>query len=182
MFQCHAWWKMIFLFCSIVQLPFTCKKDDIMKYNVNFDTQYNQFYIADLMASKKTDDVNFWSAEAYEDRLAMSSGIVGVGTECYGTIKGELVLLDSPNNNSQANNYDHIVEGGLQIKSGYLEVLDCPTNTKYLKVKVASGTYRVRIYSSNLKSVDGDKGNDFYKIEIWPDDDLTRKVIKRYDK
>jgi hypothetical protein len=51
-----------------------------------------------------------------------------------------------------------------------------------LEVKVKPGKYRVRIYSSNLAGGDMDEveGKDYYKIEIWPDENMERKVLKRY--
>jgi hypothetical protein len=75
--------------------------------------------------------------------------------------------------------YDHIVEGGLALKSGILEILDCPSLSIELKIKIKPGFYRMRVYSSNLNSVIGDEGEDYYKIEIWPDT-MERKVLKRY--
>jgi hypothetical protein len=76
--------------------------------------------------------------------------------------------------------YDHIVEGGLNINSGILQVLDCPNSHVELEVKVTPGSYRVRIYSSNLASVEGDAGDDYYLIEIWPDIYQVRTVLKQY--
>ena len=66
-----------------------------MKYKIDFDTQHNQFYIADQASLKKTDSASFWSDEAYEDRLAIGKGTLSVGTKCYGPIKGEIILLNS---------------------------------------------------------------------------------------
>lgn len=76
--------------------------------------------------------------------------------------------------------YDHIVEGGIEIKSGTIQILDCPSSEIQLELSVKPGFYRTRIYSINLASVDGDEGEDFYKIEIWPDLEMDRKVLKRY--
>ena len=156
-----------------------------MKNNINFDTQHNQFYLADTKSSRRTDDINFWSTEAYEGRLAVGSGIVGVGTESYGNIKGEIEILDTPNTNIDYSKYDHIVEAGINIQSGELQILDCPNSRIELSLKVRPGKYRVRIYSSNLGSVketdlSSDTDNDYYRIEIWKSDDLDRKVLKQY--
>jgi hypothetical protein len=61
-------------------------------------------------------------------------------------------------------------------------VLDCPNNSLELEVNVSPGNYRVRIYSSNLSSVvdEDEDGDDTYKIEVWQDDNMERKVLKRY--
>lgn len=176
---------MVLFFLSIWQMPFNCKNDHKMKNNINFETQHNQFYLADTKSPKRTDEISFWSAEAYEDRLAMGSGIVGVGTECYGNIKGEIEILDTPNTNIDYSKYDHIVEGGINIQSGELQILDCPNSNIELSLKVDPGKYRVRIYSSNLTSVketdlSSNTDNDYYRIEIWKSDNLDRKVLKQY--
>jgi len=68
------------------------------------------------------------------------------------------------------------------IKSGFIEVTDCPTNHVELRLKVKRGSYRVRVYSINLAKADNDlyNGHDSYKIEIWPAVYAERKVLKRY--
>lgn len=96
------------------------------------------------------------------------------------SIQGELILLDSKNGNIEYSQYDHIVESGLNLKSGILQVLDCPNSNVELEIKVNPGKYRVRIYSLNLNSVVGDSGDDYYKIEIWPDVNMERIVLKQY--
>lgn len=149
-----------------------------MKYLLDFYTQYNQFYIVDKSFPVKTDG-DFWSESAYEDRLAVNEGILGVGTECYGPVKGEINIVEIANNAYDSSSYDHIVEVSIEIKSGVLEVQDCPTSSVQLAISLTAGFYTVRIYSSNLESVDGDEGDDYYKIEIWPSNKKLKEVLKR---
>lgn len=151
-----------------------------MNYNLNFYTQYHQFYITDKDSPKETENSDFWTEEASHSRLAIGKDILGVGLECYGSFTGELVLLGVEKNNIDYDRYDHIVEGGLNIQSGILQVLDCPNSDVVLEIKVNPGVYRARIYSSNLDSVVGDSGSDYYRIELWPDADTRRKVLKQY--
>jgi len=150
------------------------------RYEFKFYTEYHQFYICDKISSGNTGSEDFWTEEANNDRLAMEDGILGIGTECYGHVNGELDLLDSANNKIDTSKYDHIVEGGLELKSGTVQILDCTSSTIIFETKVNPGIYRVRVYSSNLKSVIDDDGDDYYKIEIWPDSTMERKVLKRY--
>jgi hypothetical protein len=103
----------------------------------------------------------FWTDNAYDDRLAIENRILGVGTECYGPVKGELELLTSIDLTPDLSTFDHIVEAGIAVNSGIIQLLDCPTSTVQLEIKVAPGNYGVRIYSSNLSSVDGEEGDDF---------------------
>jgi len=151
-----------------------------MHYSLNFYTSYNQFYLYDKHSVGATDSNNFWTQEAFEQRLAIEEGIIGVGTECYGPVKGELTVLAAPNNNFDPELYDHIVEGSIEIRSGVLQVLECPSSTVELEVAVEPGTYRIRAYSSNLQSVEGDEGDDYYIIEIWRAPFNTRTVLKQY--
>ncbi len=89
-----------------------------MKYKLDFYTAYKQFYLSDKTSSQDTDSSCFWTTEANNDRLAIEEGILRVGTECYGPVKGELNILNRIKNELDGNRYDHIVEGGLEIKSG----------------------------------------------------------------
>lgn len=122
----------------------------------------------------------FWTNEVFNDRLAIEDGVLGVETERYGHVKREFEVFTASNNNVDLYKYDHIVEAGIEIKSGVIQILDCPSSTIELEVNVAPGIYRARIYSINLNSVDGDEGDDYYRVEIWPDTYMERKVLKRY--
>jgi hypothetical protein len=153
-----------------------------MIYKLNFYTSYHQFYISDKESPKKTDADDFWTEESTYSRLAIGDGILGVGLECYGSFKGELILLDSGKDNIEYSQYDHIVEGGINVKSGILQVLDCPNSNVELEVKVNPGKYRVRIYSLNIASVIDDDGEDYYKIEMWSDTNMGRAVLKQYSR
>lgn len=90
-------------------------------YRFDFFTQYGQFYICDKESPMETDSDEFWTDEAFNDRLAVENGVIGVGTKCYGPVKGELVLLDNENTDFDIGLYDHIVEAGLKIDSSDAE-------------------------------------------------------------
>jgi hypothetical protein len=152
-----------------------------MKYELNFDTSYHQIYVRDKETPQDTGDINFWTEDATRSRLAIGDSILGIGLQCYGSFKGELVLLDSKNDNIEYNQYDHIVEGGINVRSGILQVLDCPHSNVELEVKVNPGKYRARIYSLNLASVVDDNGDDYYRVEMWPDLNGELTVLKQYN-
>lgn len=149
-------------------------------FKLNFTTSHNQFYIYDKASEGNMASRNFWTNDAFQDRLAIESGILGVGTECYGPVKAEVYVLKKKPQETNFEQYDHVVEGSLEVKSEEIEILNCPDSSVELKIHIVPGTYRVRAYSSNLKSVVGDEGEDFYKIEIWPESFGDRKVLKRY--
>ncbi|POY35981.1 hypothetical protein C3K47_12305 [Solitalea longa] len=70
-----------------------------MKYNLDFYTQYSQFYICDKDSPCNTDSDRFWTNEAHEDRMAIEEGVLGIGTECYGPVKAELLVRELPREN-----------------------------------------------------------------------------------
>jgi len=155
-----------------------------MKYFLDFETSHNQFYIIDEAYQKNVPSYNFWNTEAFSYRLAVEEGIVGVLTLSYGHIKGEIKILDKENDLIDFIKYDHIVEGGLDVKSGILQVIDCPTSKVSCQIKLEPGLYRIRIYSSGFKDTDMDEmeSNDYYIIEIWPGKALERKILKQMPK
>lgn len=141
---------------------------------------HHQFYLKDKGSSHDTGEMNFWTEDAIRSRLAIGDGVLGVGIECYGPVRGELVLLDKRRDQICYSQYDHIVQAGIKVKSGVLQVLDCPNSTIELELKVGPGEYGVRIYSLNLDTVIGDTGEDTYRIEIWQDTDIQRTLLKQY--
>ncbi|NCI50328.1 hypothetical protein GWC95_10375 [Sediminibacterium roseum] len=152
-----------------------------MNYKLDFQTAYQQFYLSDKESPKKTDSDSFWTSEAHNHRLAIEDGILGIGTACYGHVKGEVNILKNEEAKNDYTKYDHIVEGSIKISSGVMQVLDCPNVNSELEIKLPNGSYRVRIYSSNLRSVVGDDGDDYYRIDIWPDSKIGRAVLKQFD-
>jgi len=173
--------KLLLVFLGICQ-PFFAYNDINMKYKLDFYTQFNQFYLTSDGGAALTHNSLNWSDTAYNDRLDMLKNMLVIFSGSYGHIKGELYILDHSNTDFDYSQYEHIVEGEINVQSGGLEILDCPNSALELKVKIKPGHYRVRVYSSNLSSsdIDEDEGNDHYRIEIWPDNNVGRKVLKRY--
>jgi len=157
-----------------------------VKYKLDFHTFYNQFYITSDGGKAMTPeaDRDMWNESAYNERLFSFKNFLAVRTESYGHIKGELFVLDKEKAEIDYSKYGHIVEAGVDAESGILQILDCPNSSVELELKVKPGRYRVRIYSCNMAGYDSDEkeSNDFYKVEIWPDKNIERKVLKQYIK
>ncbi|WP_160138285.1 hypothetical protein [Chryseobacterium sp. c4a] len=150
-----------------------------------FYTEYNQFYLSSDNADFLNNIIDFDSS-SYKSRLKIEKNSLVIFTQSYGNIKGEIEILETSNTNIDYNKYDHIVEGGINIQSGKLKILDCPHIHKKLLLIVKPGKYRVRIYSSNLLTVKesdlvNETDNDYYRIELWPSEDMKRKVLKQYE-
>lgn len=148
-----------------------------MKYKFDFHTAYNQFYLTSDNGDKSIQAAT-WSEEAFNDRLDIKENLLIIYTGSYGHIRGEICVLDKPNSDFVYSKYSHIVEGGIAVNSGELRFLDCPTSAVAFSLKVNPGSYRVRVYMSNLIDTDEDESTDYYKIEIWPDSITKRIVLK----
>ncbi|MEZ2337509.1 hypothetical protein AB6735_17825 [Mucilaginibacter sp. RCC_168] len=172
----------ILILLSLSNLAFTTKPSS--KYRLDFFTKHNQFYLCDSAYKSNTGSDTFWTPEAYHDRLGVDYDILGIGIESYGHVKAELEILDSADPQTDFSQYDHVVEAGITIQSGLLQVLNFPDYKSYLKLIIKPGKYRVRVYSSALSNVDpeGDEGQDHYKITMWPDSRMERKVLKQFVK
>lgn len=152
-----------------------------MKFDLNFTTEYGQFYINDINASGDTGSDDFWSNQAFEDKLAVEKEILGISiANDEGIVNCELEILDSKSLISDFSEFDHVVEASIEIKSGSLQVNDCPFSEVILETKIENGNYRARVYSGNLESAYSEERNDYYKIEIWKEAFSDRHVLKRY--
>ncbi|WP_140467364.1 hypothetical protein [Hymenobacter nivis] len=153
-----------------------------MNYQFQFRTWYSQFYIADKNSSHTTDSNNFWTDEAHECRLAIEEGIIGVGIETYSYVNAEINLLSTRPVEVTLALYDNIVEGSIEIKSGVLQILDCPDSNVMLELTVKPASYRIRVCASKLDSVvdEDEAADDFYSIDIWPEQYSLRRIIKQY--
>lgn len=151
-----------------------------MKFSLNFTTDYGQFYLNDKDEGD-TGSEDFWSDEALNDKLAVEKGILGISIEnSEGIVKCELEILNSKSLISDFSYFDHVVEASLEIKTGFLQINDCPFSNLVLEEKIEIGIYRVRVYFKNLESAYSENPEDFYKIEIWKDIFSDRKVLKRF--
>ncbi|MBZ5857731.1 hypothetical protein [Flavihumibacter profundi] len=151
-----------------------------MTYKLSIFTQYGQFYIADKYASGDTGSQDFWNSEAFNDRLAIDDGILGVSIENdEAQANIEIELLDSKIDEKDLSKFDHIVEGSLLIKSGKLQILDCPNFKVELELNIEPDWYKVRVSSSNLDKAYQENPGDKYFIKIWKENYSKRNVIKR---
>ncbi len=134
-------------------------------YLLNFSTEYYQFYILYSKTTVTTDADDYWCPDADKRRLASGEGLLGVTIATYGNVKGELQILTQKTELDKS--ADHVVEASIRLSSGLLEVKNCTGYETQLTIPLSKTTYRIRISSYNLGSVEGDEGNDFYTIEMW---------------
>lgn len=143
---------------------------------LDFPTSNYRFCIADKKEKFEPVTIEPRADQVLNDRLVVGNSFLSVSTGSDERVKGDIVVLDKQKEQIDLSHYDHVVEASLPIKSGTLQILNCINGSVALEVNVIPAYYRVRVYFSNLHSVN----DDYYKIEIWKDHDTEKKVLKKY--
>jgi len=156
------------------------QKDGMQSHQLEIFADYFQFYLQDETA--KGDLSGAWDAAAVECMLAVSPGVVGLGTVRNMDVAVVLETLDAEPQNDLAG-FNHVAEGTLVIQAGPLVVAGC---TDYFpdaaRFDVEPGTYRVRLLCSGLDSLseDGLDGEDRYLVQLWKAPTVAPRVLKQY--
>ena len=146
---------------------------------------YYQFLVEDAGHPGITSDPNFWTREAFDDRLAIIPGTIGIGTASYDFVDVVVEIHDSPPLLTTAE-WGHVTEADLELSSGTLRVAGCldsiedPQET----FMVARGRYRVRCCHANLAAAtdgtDDRTPGDWYLLQLWPSQKpAAPEVLKR---
>lgn len=152
-----------------------------MNHKLSMFTQYGQFYIVDKDAAGDTGNPDFWNSDAFNDRLAIADGVIGISIANDDAVANlEIEILNSPLVEEDLGQFDHIVEASLLVKSGKLQVVDCPNWQVELEFDVEPNWYKVRVSSSNLDKARQEDPKDKYYIKIWKGEFSERTVIKRW--
>jgi uncharacterized damage-inducible protein DinB len=151
----------------------------MQSHSLHFFTEYYQFYVVDKSSPYKTDSDRFWTTEANEDRMAVEENLLGISVAKYAKIDVTVNLHDTkPKDNFES--YDHIVEASIALPTGVLQIKNCTDNEIQLELRLTPGIYTVRSCSAQLSTVEGDEGNDFYVLDIYPSDTRERTVLKKF--
>ena len=149
------------------------------RYDLKLFADYHQFYLQDEPADGDLSEA--WTQEATDRLLAVSEGVVGIGTVRNVDVPVTLEILDSEPTHDFVG-FDHVVECSIAITSGRLVVAGC---TDYFpdaeRIDVPAGTYRVRASYANLNSISPD-GLDFcdrYMLQLWLSAPSETVVLKR---
>ena len=148
-------------------------------YDFTVYAGYHQFYLQDESPIGSTGADDFWTKESYQNMIATNPGIIGVGTASYGKVPVKVGIFESqPNEDYQQ--WDHIAEASLELRSGQLLVCGCPDG-EVGRIALEPSTYRLRIYYGSLDTVgDDETGDDYYRVAIWPADYSGSVVLKRW--
>lgn len=122
----------------------------------------------------ETDDLEFWSDEAMDDKMALNEGIIGVGIDSDTKVSCEIEQFDIQPELERVK-YEHISEAVIDLKSGNLQILDCPESSVQFEQKVTPGTYRFRMLHIGLNEDD----EHLCRVEYWSDTNTEKRIIKK---
>jgi hypothetical protein len=129
-----------------------------------------------------------WTHEAVLDNLAVATDAIAVGTTVNVFVAVTLEVLEAEPEDDSAE-FDHVVEGSLQIPSGRLVVMGCTDyEPQAARFGVAAGPIRARVARSNLAeaerlgidSADDPATMERLRLQVWPAPLGNRVVIKRW--
>jgi len=150
-------------------------------YKFTPDAGYRQFYLTDAKAEGNTGADNFWNEEAFNTRIPLNPGILGVSTDTNGRVPVEVVISeDKPD--LELDHWDHVVEANIDLSSGQLGVVGCPDEPEG-GIKVTPGIYRARVHFGALGTADNEaeEGDDHYLIILWRAPHAERTVLKKWN-
>jgi len=151
---------------------------------IHIYADYYQFYIHDADRPGDTGDSGFWTDEAFDNRLAVVPGTIGIGTASYDFVD-VLVEIHDADPDLVLTEWDHVAEADLDVPSGRIVVAGCLDSLAdpVEAFDVQPGHYRVRCCYANLAAVSdgaGDQpGGDWYLVQSWPATPAPPSVLKR---
>jgi hypothetical protein len=138
------------------------------RYELRLFADYHQFYIQDESVDGNLADA--WTDDAVKRLLAVAPGTVGIGTVRNVDVPVTISIFErEPVFDPEK--FDQVVECSVAVESGSIVAAGC---TDYfpdaMRIKIPSGSYRVRAGFQGLDSVsaDGLDGNDQYHLQLWP--------------
>jgi hypothetical protein len=149
----------------------------IKQMSFTVDADFHQFYLMD--GTQFADISRLWNKENARQLLAVATGVVGIGTARLGQVPVEVMILESAPSPA-FESWEHVTEASLVVPSGIVKI-GGPTEPwpNVQSFRIRAGTYRMRIYYGDLKSVRNEtEGNDHYKIQIWPGEHQNPAVLK----
>jgi len=137
----------------------------MQKFEFELFADYYQFYIQD--DDEALGDLSdSWTKEATENLIAVSDGVIGIGTARNMDVPVTVEITDKPKFLLESD-YDKINVTTIQCNSGRLVVAGC---TDYFpeasRIEVVPGKYETQIGYKCLNEIsdDGLDGNDSYHV------------------
>lgn len=151
----------------------------MQSHQLQIFADYHQFYLQDEAADGDLSDA--WNQDAVRRMLAVSSGVVGIGTVRNMDVPVTIEFLESEPP-ADLSGFDHVAECSLAVRRGPLVVAGCtdffPDAARF---DLTPGTYKVRLSASGLDtlSADGLDGQDHYLVQLWQAPFAEPAVLKQ---
>jgi len=151
----------------------------LYKKHYEIFADYHQFYLMD--AEEEPFAPENWTDEDVQRRIKAEKYIVVIQPERNMTVPVELLILDSELQDD-FQDWNHVAEASLDLPSGKLQIIECPTGDVIDEIVLSPSTYRVRAFYGDLDklSFDGLEGDDHYKIVMWQAPFENVRVLKQY--
>jgi hypothetical protein len=143
---------------------------------------HRQFYLLDPDQPGDTASLAFWTQEAFDSRLAVQPGVLGIGTDTNGEVPVTVEVFDAEPTTS-LNGWDHVAEASLELSTRHLSIAGCPDmDVPIATISLGPGWFRVRIYSAGLSDQppEVEYSGDSYLAQVWPSVPGERTVIKKF--
>jgi hypothetical protein len=138
------------------------------RHEFELSADYFQFYLQD--DDERVGDLSdAWTEQAVERMLAVAPGVVGIGTARNMTVPVVIELLGHEPA-ADFDEWEHVAEGALELKSGRLVVAGCTDyRSDAARLTAGVGTYRVRMSCRGLATIsaNGLDGDDNYRVQLW---------------
>lgn len=141
---------------------------------------YFQFHLMDAKAELRIDE-DLWTPEAVARLLTTSPGVVLVGTVRNVEVPVE-IRVQAAEPDARLDGWDHVVHCSLEVPSGQIVVAGSSDyGSDGERIQVDPGTYRVQVCYGSLDSLseDGLKGEDHYRVTLWPGTETRTRVLKQ---
>ncbi|WP_239133925.1 hypothetical protein [Rugosimonospora africana] len=147
---------------------------------------YYQIHLFD--EGSVTDLGEVWTEEAMADQLAVAEDAVAIGTAVNVFVEVAIEVLDRAPADDSAD-FDHVVEGSVEIRSGRLVVMGCTDfEPDAARFTVPAGWLRVRVAKSNLEvaarlGIDSDEDHattERIRVQVWPAAPTPLVVLKQW--
>lgn len=141
---------------------------------------YHQFYLQDEPVEGNL--AESWTPEATDRLLALAPGTIGVGTVRDMKVPVDVEVRDAEPR-EPLDDWDQVNECSMEVRSGRIVVAGC---TDYFpdaaRIEVVPGVYRARVFYGKLKSLseDGLRGEDHYRVVLWPGEPTPAAVLKQH--
>lgn len=162
-----------------VELSFKSLYPRSMEYEFRLFADYKQFFLMD--DEELPDYPSDITPLDCSNMAKVAPYIVGVYTARPTTVP-VVIRIDDSDRGVNLEEWDHVVQCGIDIPSGKLVVTGCGD---YLpdaqRLEMELGTYRVRICYGNLDTVNGLDGDDYYVVNLWQGRRRKLQVLKQWE-